>query len=165
MNKILKYIFPIVLCIVIGISLFIVLKIKDKIEKESYHVEYIESDNDNEKENSNIINNEVIENTMFQNLVTNSVQTNVVVENKVEENKENVISIYETDSDEGTTDKKQQAINLVKEKWGADDTVTYRCDSVLPSGEYVIAVISKKSAEVKNYFKVNLENKTVMVDY
>ena len=164
MNKKLKFIVPVIVCFIIGITLFMVFNIKNKIEKASYHVEYIEDNNEiDEAYNTTEASNEIVENTVLNNTISNNaVQTNTVIENK---SNEKVTSIYETDSDAGTTDKKQQAINLVKEKWGADDTVTYRCDSVTPSGEYVIAVISKKSAVVKNYFKVNLDNKTVIVDY
>ena len=131
-------------------------------------------DNKNENEVTNEIVNE-IENEVsneITNNVENEVETNTAVENKVEEVViENVIevepqgTIYETNSDIGTTDKKQEAINLVKEKWGEDDTVTFRCDSITNDGEYIIAVISSQSATVKNYFKVNLETETVEVDY
>ena len=131
-------------------------------------------DNKNENEVTNEIVNE-IENEVsneITNNVENEVETNTAVENKVEEVViENVIevepqgTIYETNSDIGTTDKKQEAINLVKEKWGEDDTVTFRCDSVTSGGEYIIAVVSKETATVKNYFKVNLATKSVEVDY
>lgn len=73
--------------------------------------------------------------------------------------------IYEKNDNVGTTDKKQEAINLVKQMWGEDDTVTFRCDSITANGEYIIAVYSTQSATVKNYFKVNLETKNVEVDY
>ena len=64
-----------------------------------------------------------------------------------------------------TTNKKQEAIDKVKEVWGEDNTVTYRCDSVTNDGEYIIAVVSTETMTVKNYFRVNLEKNTVEVDY
>jgi hypothetical protein len=73
--------------------------------------------------------------------------------------------IYEEDSDVGTTDKKLEAIELAKEKWGADETVSFRCDSVTSNGEYIIAVVSNETATVSTYFIVNLEKRTVEVDY
>lgn len=123
-------------------------------------------------------------NNVTENIVeSNIVEENVTDENKIEE-KNNVdeetskeqtenpttvvppsSSIYESNTEVGTTDKKQEAIDLVKEKWGEDDTVNFRCDSVTADGEYIIAVVSLETASVRNYFKVNLESKTVTVDY
>ena len=119
---------------------------------------------------------EVINNTQetenVVNEVENKVEENTVVENKVEEpvieNKTEVPeqgNVYEQDNDIGSTDKKQQAIALVKDKWGEDSTVTFRCDSITNDGEYIIAVVSSQTASVKNYFKVNLEAGTVEIDY
>ena len=73
--------------------------------------------------------------------------------------------IYETNTDLGSTDKKQEAINIVKSMWGEDNTVTYRCDSVTSDGKYIVAVVSTQTASVKNYFKVDLNTKTAEVDY
>lgn len=131
----------------------------------------------NKKENTNItneilLNNELEENNVDKNLVnTNTSKNEVEKETKEEPIVENVTklepqgTVYETNSDIGTTDKKQQAIDLVKEKWGEDETVSFRCDSVNSKGEYVIAVVSKETATVKNYFKVNLNTKSVEIDY
>ncbi len=73
--------------------------------------------------------------------------------------------IYDTNTDLGSTDKKEEAINIVKNMWGEDNTVTYRCDSVTSDGKYIIAVVSTQTASVKNYFKVDLNTKTAEVDY
>lgn len=170
MKKSVKIIIPIVICIIVAITIYMVFDIKNKVEKQSYSVEYINDEEEiienneievEEQEETNTIQNTIIENIANENIT----QNNVVSKNETQKNNEKTTSIYETDSDAGTTDKKQQAINLVKEKWGNDDTVTYRCDSVTSSGEYIIAVISKNSAVVRNYFKVNLETKSVVVDY
>lgn len=132
-----------------------------------------------EKNNDeNVLNNtSYVENVVDQNEIEseNIVEENETVENTIstEENTEpnNSVSkvpsssVYESNTDLGTTDKKQEAINLVKEKWGEDDTVNFRCDSVTTDGEYIIAVVSLQTASVKSYFRVNLENKTVEIDY
>jgi uncharacterized membrane protein YfhO len=127
-------------------------------------------DKENDLDSENTVTNEVVE--IAEN-VTNETESNSVVENEVVEEEiiENVTevkpqgTVYESNSNAGTTDKKQDAIALVKEKWGEDPTVTFRCDSVSNNGEYIIAVVSKESASVKNYFKVNLATKTVEIDY
>lgn len=125
-----------------------------------------------------------------ENEVNNSIETNSNTQNNVNENTTNSQDIeetdnntnatetqvdssvpvtnnqvYESDSDFATTDKKQEAINLVKDVWGEDSTVTFRCDSVTADGKYIIAVVSLESASVKNYFKVDLSTKQVDVDY
>lgn len=124
-----------------------------------------------EEENDieNIATIEVVENEDEN--VVNEIDSNSVENEVIEEIIENVTevkpqgTVYESNSNAGTTDKKQDAIALVKEKWGEDPTVTFRCDSVSSNGEYIIAVVSKETATVKNYFKVNLATKTVEVDY
>ena len=109
-----------------------------------------------EKEDENV------ENEVEENTVENEVEEEIV-ENVTEVKKQG--TVYESNSNAGTTDKKQDAIALVKEKWGEDSTVTFRCDSVSNDGSYIIAVVSKETATVKNYFKVDLSTKTVEVDY
>lgn len=128
------------------------------------------------KDNTNTTNETITNDILENDIVENEVETNTVA-NEIEENDseekiiENVLevkpqgTVYESNSDIGTTDKKQEAINLVKQKWGEDNSVTFRCDSINSSGEYIIAVVSKESASVKNYFKVNLDTQTVEIDY
>ena len=113
---------------------------------------------ENTEANDNTINNTIKENT--QNVT--EVQNAVVQDNIVSSPEKN---IYESEKDVSSTNKKQEAINLVKEYWGADDTVTFSCDSVTSKGEYIIAVTSKSTASVSGYFRVNLETKSVEVDY
>ena len=122
------------------------------------------------------VQNEVDENTVDENTVAeNKADNNTVVENTNTEIQNSVVqdniisspdkNAYESQSNIGSTNSKEQAINLVKDYWGEDDTVTFSCDSVTSDGEYIIAVTSKESASVKGYFRVNIENKTVEVDY
>ncbi len=111
-----------------------------------------------------------VTNTVEENSNETSENTNTTTE-ETQNTTENVEQpatnnqIYDTDSDIGTTDKKQEAINLVKDVWGEDNTVSYRCDSITADGKYIIAVVSLKTASVKNYFKVDLNTKQVEVDY
>lgn len=123
---------------------------------------------------SDVEENIVEENTTVENVSSEEIieeeQNNVVSdnleENKIaEENVKNTETVYEQDNDVGSTEKKQEAINLVKEKWGQDESVTFRCDSVTTKGEYIIAVVSKNGSGVKNYFKVNLEKNEVEIHY
>ena len=168
MKKKLKFIIlPLICILVVGITFFLLFDLRNKVEEKNYNVddiEVVENDYIATTENEVEEENEVIENTSKEN--TNDIQNNTI-ENKVnnQENSQTATSIYEDNTDAGSTNKKEEAINLVKQKWGEDDTVLFRCDSVLNNGEYVVAVISKSTASVKNYFRVNLEKKTVEVDY
>lgn len=125
---------------------------------------------EDEKENVVVEENVTVEE---ENTTVNEVENEVEPENEttvenVVENKEapkSSATVYESDTDTGSTNKKEEAINLVKEKWGEDSTVSFTCDSITVNGEYIIAVISNEKATVLNYFRVNLDNKTVVVDY
>ena len=123
--------------------------------------------------------NEIQENTTIENEIDENVSNNTVTTTTEEQNnteqpttttsETNTVyqsdKVYNSNSEVGTTNKKEEAIDLVKQEWGEDNSVIFTCDSVTSDGEYIIAVISKESATVKNYFKVNLENKTVEIKY
>ena len=162
MNKTVKIILSIICVIILFVGVvFATFKLTSKDSK-------VENEPQENKEEENIVDENITnesENVVDENNTTEN--TAVVPENKVSSKPADVVpssAVYEN-SDVGTTDKKEQAINLVKAQWGEDNTVTFRCDSVTSSGEYIIAVVSSETASVKNYFIVNLEKKTVMVDY
>lgn len=131
----------------------------------------------NKKDNTDEVNSNTVENvvnTVLENEVVNDIiDENTAVKNVAQNITETQIletadfsnSVYEDDSDVGTIDKKQEAIDLVKKQWGEDNTVTFSCDSITSDGIYIIAVTSKERAVVLNYFKVNLTDKTVTLDY
>ncbi len=124
------------------------------------------TDETNSNTVENITNTEnKVENTILENTIVENSVKEPVVENEQLETKDFSNSVYESNTDAGTTNKKEEAINLVKNQWGPDDTVTFTCDSITPEGIYIIAVTSKERAVVLNYFRVDLNNKTVIVDY
>lgn len=117
-----------------------------------------------ENENENEVNNE-LDNDSIENTIENTMIAQNVVENQKLDTKDFSSSVYEDKTEAGTLGKKQEAINLVTEQWGQDDSVTFSCDSITSDGIYIIAVTSKERAVVLNYFRVNLATKTVTVDY
>lgn len=144
----------------------------------------------NKKEENPVVNENVEkedEQVQEENTVENEVVVDDVVEDPVKEPEEDIQGaqvpsqeittlpdstsvyqsqgVYEKDSDVGTTNKKEEAIELVKQTWGEDSTVTFSCDSVTTNGEYIIAVTSLETATVRNYFRVNLSTKSVEVEY
>lgn len=144
----------------------------------------LESNNKKKKEEipENVVNeiqeNTIIENEIDENVLNNTANNNTTIEepnNATTEQPTTSTSepntvyqsdkVYNSNSEVGTTNKKEEAINLVKQEWGEDSTVTFSCDSVTTNGEYIIAVTSLETATVKSYFRVNLENKTVTVEF
>lgn len=164
-KKILKYIIPILCVIVVGVAFYMIFDIKNKVDESLYNTDDISNvTNDDivEEDISNDIINEVNEiDEVDENTISN--ETNKVVENKVDTKADR--DAVEEKTDEGSTTKKQQAIELVKKEWGEDSSVSYRCETVNSKGEYVVAVIMKSSGSVKAYFNVNLETKSVQIDY
>ncbi len=159
MNKKIKILIIIILIILVCLICFFTFR-NSKTEEVNVPVNETNEISENMKnivEENEIISNEVEDKVNSQ----EETQTNPVTPTDIVPSS----SVYESNTDVGTTDKKQEAIDLVKEKWGEDSSVTFRCDSVTTSGEYIIAVVSLETASVRNYFKVNLESKTVTVDY
>lgn len=141
MKEKLKFIvLPVICLIVVGVTFYMIFDIKNKAEEMSYNTENI-------IEEDELKNNETTE-------------ENTVKNTEAPDDGSPVSS-----SEEGTTNKKQQAIELVKQEWGEDESVSFRCDTVTSDGEYIIEVITKASATVRNRFRVNLENKTVEIYY
>lgn len=170
-SKIIIGVSIIVIIAVLGVCVFAYERITNKKEAEPVIDENIVQEDEVLPE-ENIVENEVVE--------------DLVVEDPVEDVPEDIQSaqapqetttlpestsvyqsqgVYENSGEVGTTNKKEEAINLVKSTWGEDNTVTFSCDSVTTEGEYIIAVTSLETATVRNYFRVNLSTKSVTVEY
>ncbi len=169
----------IIICIVIiiailAICVFAYEKTNNKKEENAVEQENIVQEEIISEENTvdNVVQNEVVENVVIDNVVDDPVEevqvaqapqeTTTLPESTSVYQSE---GIYEGDSDAGTTNKKEEAIELVKQNWGEDSTVTFTCDSITTDGEYIIAVTSLETATVRNYFRVNLSTKSVTVEY
>ena len=152
-NKV-KICIAIIVIVILIIICALTFSAKETDETNSNTVENITNVVENEVQNE--VENEITENTtLAQN----------VVENQKLSTQDFSSSVYEDKTETGTLSKKEEAINLVKNQWGEDNTVTFSCDSITSDGIYIIAVTSKERAEVLNYFRVNLKTKTVTVDY
>ena len=161
---------PIICIIVVGIIFYMLNDNKIKDGQEQNTVNQEESNNiisNNEIIEENIV-NEDIENTLtveneVENVVNNTV-TNIV-ENEVKNTIKNTTTSTNTGKYQpGVTDKKQKAIELVKENWGSDSSVNFAFEYINENGEYVISVKDKSSATVRNYFRVDLQTETVELD-
>ena len=121
----------IIISIVI-IAIVVAAVVFAKTKKEPEENVYVETQNiTNTSVQNEVDENVVEENTTIENTVdTNTVakNTNTEIQNSVVQ--DNIISspdknAYESQSNVGSTNSKQQAINLVKDYWGEDDTVTF----------------------------------------
>lgn len=148
MRKWLKFIVPGICIFVVAITFFMLFDMQNKIEKEKYGVENIDSSD---------------ETNTIQNLVNTNVSD---IENKNEVN--NIIEeehVVDEEEDKFSKTKQEKAIDLVKEYWGEDSTVYFTNEGINSNGEYMVAVRKKTSTTVEDYFKVDIEKETVEIDY
>lgn len=149
----------IVICVlVVGVTFYMIHDIKKKIKENNLN---------NVEETIENYETETVENVLneTENTIINNISNELESETSITETTaNNSTGNASTQMQAGVTDKKQRAIELVKEKWGEDDTVNFVFDYVNENGEYVIAVKDKTSATVKYYFRVNLDTETVELD-
>lgn len=156
----LKVWIPIICIIVIGVTFYMLHDIQNKIEKNGTQ----NTINVPQNQTENVINEE---NNTEQNIVPENQtenETTNTAENTNVSNSANTTNPASAPAKPAVTDQKQKAIELVKKKWGKDDTVDYVFDYINENGEYVVAVKDRATATVKYYFRVNLETGTVELD-
>ena len=111
----------------------------------------IENDEKNNTNTENIIENE--ENTIIKNTtVTNTSNT-----------KTNTTKTEETEEKNNVSDK-DKAISMVQAEWGSDSSVYFTSEGV-SNGYYIVAVRDKSNTSVKLFYKVNLQENTVEIDW
>lgn len=157
MKKWLKIVLPIICVLAVVITFVLLFDMKGKTEQTSSEnnintANIISNTNTNTNTNTNENTNTVPENNSVENTTT-------VSENTVED------AVMSGKDDRYAEDKQEKAIELVKKKWGEDDTVYFTNESVNSDEEYIVAVRQKSSTAVKNYFKVNIKTGTVTIDY
>ena len=160
-NIILKSI-PIIFIIIVILTLRMLFKMNNKLEDEMYNYEqenYVEENNEipfveetkNEVENVlNEVKNEVKNET--KNEVKNTNKTKKETKNTISEQKREQIN---------TIDNKEKAVELVKKIYDKKDGTVFYVDSMLNTGEYLVASKNPESSQVTGYFKVDVETETV----
>lgn len=124
-------------------------------------------DENKNTQNTNIeIENEVneveenkIENTNVsdENVVSNTTVNNTITETESNESEE-------TTEDYDNSSDKEIAISLAEKEWGEDDTVYYTNEGIR-DGKYVVAVRDKSNTSVKLYYKVDIKNNSVEIEW
>ena len=152
----------IVIIVILAVCVFAFEKTTNKKEENWVNEENIVQEDETLQE-ENTIQNEVVDNVVDDPAAQVPSQETTTLPDPTSVYQSQ--GVYEGDGDVGTTNKKEEAIELVKQTWGEDNTVTFSCDSVTTDGEYIIAVTSLETATVRNYFRVNLSTKNVTVEY
>ncbi len=178
MKKSVKIGFPIVCVVIVGGTLIALSNLQNKVKEESnqkmqnnatnstnvvYENEYrneYENYYDNEIENKTNINNTNNINTNNSNN-TNTVENTISVKNTTNTDVSN--STEETEDADNISDK-DRAIALVQDEWGSDPSVYFTSEG-MSSGNYIVAVRDKSNTSVKMFYKVNLQNNTVEIDW
>ena len=163
MKKGFKVVVPLICVAVVGVTFYMIIDIKNKVEKVNYGTDDIK--NTEFDNNTSNIESEINEDNETENVVsTNTTELNTTNDNTI--NSTNVVSEEVTEEDAYSSNKFEQAIKLVQNKWGEDSSVYFTSEGVdNKSGLYLVAVRDKSTTAVKNYFKVNLETKKVEIDY
>lgn len=163
----------IVLVIASIIMLFDIQSKVDKMKAENTINEEKQEEVKNEieeKEETDEVENEILENIVedeeveeekepeVKNTVKNEVKNTVTVIEK------NQSSLTDEEQDElNTDDNKEKAVALVKQKYDTGSGMIFFCDSVLSTGEFIVAAKSASSSSISAYYKVNLTTGEVSI--
>lgn len=151
---------PIILIVLIIVTFVMITDMQEKVD-EMY-------ENNNDEEVNTVVTNK--DNGTVTDTVENEVTNEVLneIKNEVVSNVTVIEKSPDTMSNEDreqvvTTDNKQKAVDLVKAKYGTG--MNYFCDSVLASGEFVVAARMQGSTTVSAYYKVNIETGKITLMY
>lgn len=157
-----------IIFIVLFIASFIMLTdIQNRVDKmnventinEEKEIEDVVNEKE-DKEVESLVQNEVVKNKV-ENTVKNEVNNTT---NKVTVIEKNQGTITEEEKDElNTDDNKEKAVKLVKDKYDTGSGMIFFCDSVLSTGEFVVAAKSSSSSSISAYYKVNLTTGEVSI--
>ena len=176
MDKDTKIVF-IIVCILIVLSCVLARKYVVKLDETSNILNTINNSIVAQNTSKEEKTNEIQENTTEQNNIEENISENIVDENIVNEEKSantdttnndknsinsKVQGLEETTSsnEEKRINKKEQALKLVEEEWGEDNTVYYTIDNEY-GNIYSISVRSKSTTAVLQEFEVDSSKGTV----
>lgn len=151
---------PIILIVLIIATFAMVSDMQEKVD-EMY--EY----NEDEEVNTEVTNKD---NGTYSDTIENEVTNEILneIKNEIVSNVTVIEKSPDTMSNKDreqvvTTDNKQKAVDLVKAKYGT--SMNYFCDSVLASGEFVVAARMQGSSTISAYYKVNIETGKITLMY
>lgn len=145
---------------VIAILVILIILLSIKLVNKHITIPTMQSNSkqkiENSKENdivqeeiNNINTNEQLNNTIQNNVIQNTMQNNSV-------NADNVNTEEERNE--------QKAINIAKQNWGEDDTVSFSLDTVDDKGRYIICVRDKQTTRALYWYTIDIESGTVTIE-
>lgn len=151
---------PIIFVIVVIVTFVMLFKMQAKVDEMYEYNEDEEVVNTiNEVKNTSVENLNTVENEIVKNEVTNTSNVTVIEKNPstmTEEEKEEI----------NTEDNKVKAVNMVKAKYDyANSGMVYFFDSVLSTGEFVVASKVSNSSTISAYYKVNITTGDASIMY
>lgn len=155
------YVVPVLCIIAVGALFYMLFDMNSKIEEKNYGVDTnSSSENTNTiKNNDNNINTTSQENNVINNNSNNT--ENTIDNNTSNSNNNNSQTQEPTGNLTNSTEKKEQAIEIVKKEWGEENDVLFDC-YVNNNGDYIVT-ISTISGSVISYYKVDLDKKTIEI--
>ena len=118
----------------------------------------------NSKEVNKVVNSVINEiKNSVKNEVKNSISENSITNNEIENKTDNEIenSNKEVSGPLTTLSDSQKAINMAKEEWGEDDSVTFKIDEQNEKGQFVIQVVDKNTTNVVLEYFVDINKNTI----
>lgn len=121
----------------------------------------------NKVEAVNQINNSIINNSI-NNIVDNEIDENNVIENTTEnsvsETESNTVSNNSTNKN-SSKNKEEIALNMAKEKWGNDNSVSFRNSGTDENGRYIVKVIDAETTNVVVWYYIDVDNNKIETKY
>lgn len=175
MRKLVRIGFPIICVAVVGGTLIAVKNLKnkaDQIAQEKNTVDYSNTIVENNttpaitttyvyKNTVNTTSN--VTNTSANTTTNNAVNTTNAVANQTTQ-ASNQKNTEVTTEDLSGSSEKEKAVTLVAKEWGEDSSV-YFTNEGISNGLYIVAVRDKSNTSVKMFYKVDLKNNTVEIDW
>lgn len=119
--------------------------------------------NTTSKPKNEVTNTKKEENTI-KNEITNAIEKDneELVDDK--ENKNEKVTEEdkkETNAAQTGNEDRQKAINMAKQEWGEDDSVSFKIDEQTENGKYTISVVDKNTTNVIFWYSVDVKNNTI----
>lgn len=145
----------IIALIIMGIVLW---TSKEEI-KETDKQNSINQINITQSENNLVQNKEEDTENKIENIVSEDKQDEILNETTEVEDLTNTSQTVDNQKKEENNNEK--AINMVKNDWGADDSVSFKIDEQTEDGKYVVSVVDKNTTKVIMWYDVDINNNTI----
>lgn len=145
----------IIALIIMGIVLW---TSKEEI-KEADKQNSINQINITQSENNLVQNKEEDNENKIENIVSEDKQDEILNETTEVEDLTNTSQTVDNQKKEENNNEK--AINMVKNDWGADDSVSFKIDEQTEDGKYVVSVVDKNTTKVIMWYDVDINNNTI----